>query len=67
MVKNTDYRIEKKEEVMRIDKKSGEVYTAYRIWATSKGGTYFHIEVPETDLDHADALLTAKAKQLDAI
>lgn len=61
-----DYQIEKKEERQKLTP-TGDVVTVYRIWATSKGGTYFHVEVPEKDLDKADQLLSARAKQLDAI
>jgi len=66
MAKGTDYTVEKKEEVRRLTP-TQEPFIAYRIWATSKGGTYFSLEVPEDQLDQADKLLTAKAKQLDAI
>ncbi|MBI2869385.1 MAG: hypothetical protein HYX96_06135 [Chloroflexi bacterium] len=66
MAKNMDYTVDKKEEVVRLGK-GGEVETMFRIWATSKGGTYFHLDVPEAELPKADERLTAKAKQLDAI
>lgn len=66
MGKGTDYTIEAKEEIRKLSK-AGEVETWYRIWATSKGGTYFHVDVPEAELDKADEVLTARAKQLDAI
>ena len=66
MVKGTDYTIEDKEEIRRLSK-AGEVETWYRIWATSKGGTYFHVDVKEDQLDTADEPLTARAKALDAI
>lgn len=66
MGKGTDYIVEKKEEVPLLGK-SGNVISNYRIWATSKGGTYFHVDVPEEELAKADDLLTKKAKQLDAI
>ena len=39
----------------------------YRIWATSKGGAYFSIEVPEAELDQADEKLAARARVLDSI
>ncbi len=60
------YTTERKEEFRRLAK-GGEVETWYRIYATSKGGTYYHIEIPEAQLDKAPQLLAAKAKQLDSI
>lgn len=66
MPKGTDYTVESKEEIRRLGK-AGEVETMFRIWATSKGGTYFHVDVPESQLDKSDSVLTARAKQLDAI
>lgn len=66
MTKDKDYTVEKKEEVRRLSR-TGEPITVYRIWATSKGGTYFHIEVSESELEKADEILTQKARALDAI
>lgn len=66
MAPKTDYTVDKKDEV-RLLGKGGEVITSYRIWATSKGGTYFHVDVPEGELKDADARLTAKARMLDGI
>ncbi|GAI79069.1 hypothetical protein ES708_09262 [subsurface metagenome] len=66
MGKGTDYTVDSKEELRKLSK-AGEVETWYRIYATSKGGTYFHVDVREEELDKADALLTARAKELDAI
>lgn len=66
MAKGTDYKVESKEEIRKLSK-AGEVETWFRIYATSKGGTYFHVEVPEDELAKADELLTARAKQLDAV
>lgn len=66
MVKSTDYTVDSKEEIRRIGK-AGEVETWFRIFATTKGGTYFHVDVAEGKLDEADKILTARAKQLDAI
>lgn len=60
------YTVEKKEEAQRLGK-DGEVITYYRIWATSAGGTYFHVDVPEEELDKSPSLLAARAKKLDAI
>ncbi len=66
MANDPSYTIGRKEEFRKMDL-SNEVLTWYRIYATSKGGTYFHIEVKESDLGTAPALLAAKAKQLDSI
>ena len=66
MGKGTDYIVEKKEELRRISR-AGEPVLFLRIFATSKGGTYFQVEIPEDQLERADAVLTKKAKELDAI
>ena len=66
MAKSTDYTVEKKDEIRKLSK-TGEVLTYYRIWATSKGGAYFHVEIPEDQLDKANDVLTKRAKELDAI
>ena len=66
MGKSVDYKVDRKEEYRTITK-GGDVQVWYRIWATSKGGTYFHVEVPEGELDKADERLSARAKALDAI
>lgn len=66
MPEKTDYTTESKEEIRRLSK-AGEVETWYRIWATSKKGSYFHVDVPEKQLGHADAYLTARARELDNI
>ena len=60
------YTTEKKEEVRILDN-TGNVAVVYRIWATSKKGSYFHVDVPEKQLSKASAMLTEKAIQLDAI
>lgn len=62
-----EYRVDKKEEIQRLVK--GEIQTFFRVWATSKGGTYFHVDISEADLDttRAEAILTKRAKDLDAI
>lgn len=67
MMPTGDYKVEKKEELRKIVKDEVEVY--YRVWATSKGGTYFHVDLSEKDLpkEKADAILTKRAKELDAI
>jgi len=61
------YNVDKKEEVRKFNKKSGEVETWYRVWATSKGDTYFHVDIPEDELSRTDEILTKRAKELDAI
>jgi len=61
------YTVDRKEEIRKVDRKTGELLTFYRIWATSKGGTYFHVEVQEENLAYAGELLSKKAKELDAI
>ena len=66
MAKGTDYKVESKEEIRKLSK-AGEVETWYRIYATSKGDTYFHVDVPEEELGKADEILTKRAKELDAI
>ena len=60
------YTIDDKEEIRTLVK-GGKVEVGYRIWATTKKGTYFHVDVPEDQLDKAEALLTARAKKLDSI
>lgn len=60
------YTVDSKEEIRKLSK-AGDVETWYRIYTTSKGKTYFHVDVPENQLDKADELLTARAKKLDAI
>jgi hypothetical protein len=62
----TLYTVDNKEELRKLGK-GGEVEVHYRIWATTKKGTYFHVDVPEDELDKADEVLTARAKQLDSI
>jgi len=66
MARGSDYTVERKDEVRRLGK-GGDVETWFRVWATSKGGTYFHTDIPEAELGKADERLTAKAKQLDSI
>jgi len=60
------YTVESKEEIRKLSK-AGEVETWYRIWATSKKGTYFHVDIGEKELGKADEILSQKAKELDAI
>ncbi len=63
-----EYEVTRKEEIRKFDLEMN-VQTYYRIYAISKGGTLFHVEVPEGDLGtpKADAALTKRAKDLDAI
>lgn len=60
------YTTDSKEEIRKLGK-GGEVDVHFRIWATTKKGTYFHVDIPEDALDKADEALTARANQLDAI
>ena len=60
------YTVEKKDEIRKLNK-AGEIETWYRIFATSKGGTYFHIEVKEDNLAQAPALLAKRAQEIDSI
>ena len=66
MAKDTDYKVESKEEIRKLSK-AGEVEVWYRIWATSKGGTYFHVDIRSDQLAKADDILTRQAHILDAI
>lgn len=66
MAKGTDYKVEKKQEIIGLDSE-GKPTSMYRIVAVSKGGTRFHLDIPEDQLDQAEKLLTAKANRLDAI
>ena len=66
MSPSNTYETKSKVEFTRITK-DGEVETWYKISATSAGGTNFHVDVRETELDNADAVLTARAKKLDSI
>ncbi len=62
-----NYKIERKEEMRRMDLKTMAPWMGYRFWVTSQGGTYFSIEIAEDQLDHAGELISAKAKKLDSI
>ncbi len=66
MSPDNSYTIGRKEEFRKMAL-SGEVGTWWRIYATTKAGTYFHIEVKDEDLATVPQLLAAKAKQLDSI
>ena len=60
------YTVDSKEEIRKLGK-AGEVEIHFRMWATTKKGTYFHVDVPENELDKAHDYLEARAKKLDAI
>lgn len=60
------YKVESKEEIRRLGK-GDEPEVWYRIWATTKKGTYFHVDVKEDELDKAHDYLQAKATKLDTI
>ena len=66
MSPSNNYTVDSKEEIRVLDK-AGNVTTSIRIWATSSGGTYYHVDVPEDELDKAPAILQARADKLDAI
>ena len=63
-----NYEVTRKEEIRKFDREMN-VQTYYRIYALSKGGTLFHVEVPEADLGtpKVEATLTKRAKELDSI
>lgn len=61
-----NYTTEKKEEIRTLDR-TGQLLTIIRVWATTRKGTYYHVDVPESEIAAADKMLTAKATQLDAI
>lgn len=64
---NTElYKVESKEEIRRLGK-GDEPETWFRIWATTKKGTYFHVDIKEDEFDKAHDLLQKRAQQLDAI
>ena len=67
MPKSDYYKVESKEEFRRLNPKTQDVETWYRIWATSKGGVYYHVEVKEDELLKSDDVLARRAKELDAI
>lgn len=66
MAPNKNYTVDKKQEVRQMSP-GGDVVTVYRISATSAGGTYFTVDVPEHELDKADKYLSEKATRLDSI
>lgn len=64
---NLNYTVEEPKEQVRKLSPAGNVLVYYRIWATSKKGTRFSIEVPEDAITKAPDLLAARATALDAI
>lgn len=60
------YTVDSKEEIRKLGK-GGEVEIHYRIWATTKKGTYFHVDIPESELGKADDYLRPRAEKLDSI
>jgi hypothetical protein len=64
--KSQDYTVDRIEETRRISP-HGEVLTYYRIWATSKKGTLFHIEVAENEMEKAPGQLQKRAQMLDSL
>ena len=66
MTKGVDYTVSKKTEVTRVSP-AGEPVLYLRIHALTKDGTPFQLEIAEDSIGQADALLTTKAKKLDAI
>ena len=60
------YTTKSKDEIRKLSK-DGELQTWYRIFATSAGGTFYHVDVLEDDLAKAGEALTARAAALDAI
>jgi len=66
MAKGDSYTTESKEEFSKINK-AGEIETWFRVYATSEGGSRFHVDISEGQLDQADSILSARAKKLDSI
>lgn len=60
------YTVDRKRENRRLNQ-AGDVEVTYSIYATTTGGTYFHVEVPEGELDQASERLAARARELDSI
>jgi len=65
---NEPFTVDSKEEIRSMGKGS-EIITKWRVWATTKGGTYFHIDFPEKDFvkEKVDKALAAKATVIDSI
>lgn len=64
----TEYEVTRKEPIRKFNAEM-EVMTYFRIFATSKGGTRFWLEFPESDIGtpKVDAALTKRALELDSI
>lgn len=60
------YTVDRKEEIRKLAP-GGEPVVHFRVWATTRKGTYFHVDVPEGELDKAHDMLRARAEKLDAI
>lgn len=62
------YTKEKVEEIRSLDKE-GELVTIFRVWSTTKGGTRFHLDIPERLLgtDKAIEMLNKRAEEIDAL
>ena len=61
-----NYTVESKEEIRKLSP-GGEIETWFRVWATTKKGTYFHMDIPEKDVgtDEETTLLSARAQAID--
>jgi hypothetical protein len=66
MANEAYYTTVRKESFRRMDD-VGDVKSYWRIYAKSKGGTLFNIEIPDVEILQAPAALLAKAKQIDSI
>jgi hypothetical protein len=62
-----NYTINKKQMIRALDEKTREPMLAWRFFATSQGGTYFWLDVPDDQLEQAGELLAARAAKIDAI
>ena len=60
------YVVDRKEELRKLGP-GGDVLTCFRIWATAKDGTYFHVDVPEEELADARKALEKRARELIAV
>ena len=59
-----NYKTERVEQFTTYDREFNPIKN-FRLFATSKKGNFFTIEVKEAELDKLDALATERAKQLD--
>lgn len=62
------YKVDSKEEIRSMGK-GGEIVTIWRVWATTKGETYFHMDFPEKDFvkEKVDKALATRATIIDSI